>query len=123
MEHQLDATVTVLLISKISSTCFGQTFVHLQERKTEIFTTLQKPVKQATFIPYSAKQQRSETLPATSTGHYTICCKNLSLALLKMSKICPKHVELILEINKTVIVASSWCSILLYLYYVCFLKG
>jgi hypothetical protein len=38
MEHQLDATVTVLLISKISSTCFGQTFVHLQERKTEIFT-------------------------------------------------------------------------------------
>jgi hypothetical protein len=28
-----------------------------------------------TFIPYSAKQQRSETLLATSTGHYTICCK------------------------------------------------
>jgi hypothetical protein len=32
MEHQLDATITVLLISKISSTCFGQTFAHLQER-------------------------------------------------------------------------------------------
>jgi hypothetical protein len=29
--------------------------------------------------------------------------------------VCPKHVELILEINKTIIVASSWCSILLYL--------
>jgi hypothetical protein len=28
---------------------------------------------------------------------------------------CPKHVELVLEINKTVIVAYSWCSILLYL--------
>jgi hypothetical protein len=55
----------------------------------------------------SAKQQCSETLPATSTGHYTICCKNLSLALLKMGKICPKYVELILEIDKTVIVASS----------------
>jgi len=27
-----------LLISKISSTCFGQSFAHLQERKTEIFT-------------------------------------------------------------------------------------
>jgi len=27
-----------LLISKISSTFFGQSFVHLQERKTEIFT-------------------------------------------------------------------------------------
>jgi hypothetical protein len=37
MEHQLDATITVLLISKISSTCFGQTFAYLQERKTEIF--------------------------------------------------------------------------------------
>jgi hypothetical protein len=36
MEHQLDATITVLLISKISSTCFGQTFAHLQELKTEI---------------------------------------------------------------------------------------
>jgi len=28
------------------------------------------------------------------------------------AKVCPKHVELILEINKTVIVASSW-----FLYY------
>jgi hypothetical protein len=37
MEHKLDATITVLLIFKISSTCFGQTFAHLQERKTEIF--------------------------------------------------------------------------------------
>ena len=27
-----------LLISKISSTCFGQSFAHLHERKTEIFT-------------------------------------------------------------------------------------
>jgi hypothetical protein len=37
MEHQLDATITVLLISKIIATCFGQTFAHRQERKTEIF--------------------------------------------------------------------------------------
>jgi hypothetical protein len=74
-----------------------------------------KVFETATFIPYSAKQQRSETLPATSTGHHTICCKNLSLALLKMGKFCPKHVELILDINKTVIVASSSCSVLLYL--------
>jgi hypothetical protein len=54
MEHQLDATITVLLISKISSTRFGQTF-----------------------------------------------------ALLTMGKFCPKHVELILEINKTITVSSS----------------
>jgi hypothetical protein len=39
MELQLDATITVLLISKISSTFFGQTFAHLQERKNETFTT------------------------------------------------------------------------------------
>jgi hypothetical protein len=39
MELQLDATIKVLLTSKISSTCFGQTFSHLQERKTETFTT------------------------------------------------------------------------------------
>jgi hypothetical protein len=38
-ELQLDATITVLLISKISSKCFGQTFAHLQERKNETFTT------------------------------------------------------------------------------------
>jgi hypothetical protein len=44
----------------------------------------------ATFIPYGAKQQRSETQPATSTGHYSICCKNLSLALLKMGKHLPE---------------------------------
>jgi hypothetical protein len=37
MELQLDATITVLLISKISSTCFGQTFAHLQERKTDFY--------------------------------------------------------------------------------------
>jgi hypothetical protein len=30
-------------------------------------------------------------------------------------------VELILEINKTVIVASSWCSVLLYLSYIKFI--
>jgi hypothetical protein len=90
MEHQLDATITVLLISKISSTCFGQTSAHLQERKTEIFTVYEGSCETATFIPYSAEQQRSETQLATSTGHYTICCKNLSLALLKMGKILPE---------------------------------
>jgi hypothetical protein len=29
----------------------------------------------------------------------------------RWANVCPKHVELILEINKTVTVASSWCSI------------
>jgi hypothetical protein len=39
MEHQIDATIIVLLILKFGSTCFGQAFAHLQERKTEIFFT------------------------------------------------------------------------------------
>ena len=51
IDNTLDATITVLLIIPISSTCFGQLF-------------------------------------------------------------CPKHVELIGIINKTVIVATSWLSIL-----------
>jgi hypothetical protein len=34
MELHPHATITVFLISKISSTCYGQTFAHLQERKT-----------------------------------------------------------------------------------------
>jgi hypothetical protein len=67
MEHQLDATITVLLIFKISSTCFGQTFAHLQKRKTEIF-----------FFRACCLATRSENLPTTSTGHYTICCKKKS---------------------------------------------
>jgi hypothetical protein len=33
-----------------------------------------------------------------------------------MGKGCPKHVELILEISKSVIVASRWFSVLLYIY-------
>jgi hypothetical protein len=32
-------------------------------------------------------------------------------ASVRWANVCPKHVQLILEINKTVIVASSWCSI------------
>jgi len=32
----------------------------------------------------------SEPLPTTTTGHYTICCKNLSLTLLKMGKRLPE---------------------------------
>jgi hypothetical protein len=51
MELKLDATITVLLISKISSTCFGQTFAHLQERKNETFKhMLQCPVKMENTI-------------------------------------------------------------------------
>ena len=58
--------------------------------------------------PNPCLPQQQDTIP------YVV--KNLSLALLKMGKICPKHVELILEIDKTVIVASSW-----FLYYLTYI--
>ena len=49
----------------------------------------------------SATLPLSEPLPATTTGHYTICCKKISvLRSWRWAKVCPKHVELILEINK-----------------------
>ena len=62
----------------ISSTCFGQTFAHLQEQLPSYRT-------------HSATLPRSEPLPTTTTGHYTTCCKkNLSLVLLKMGKSLPE---------------------------------
>ena len=65
--------MTVLLISKISSTCFGQTFAHLQERKTEVFYNIAKQL--SSYRTHSATLPCSEPLPTTTTGHYTICCK------------------------------------------------
>jgi hypothetical protein len=40
MNDQLDATITILLIFEISSTCFGQSFAHLQERKTVVYSNV-----------------------------------------------------------------------------------
>ena len=48
--------------------------------------------------------------------HLTKLKATLSWAPEDGQKFAPKHVELILEINKTVIVASRWFSILLYLH-------
>jgi hypothetical protein len=48
----------------------------------------------------SATLPRSEPLP-TTTGHYTICYKKISvLRSRRWAKVSPKRVELILEINK-----------------------
>jgi hypothetical protein len=93
MEHQLDATITFVLIFKISSTHFGQAFAHLHERH----------LPRIIYINICI---------SIFTGHYTICCKKISvLRSWRWAKACPKHVELILKINKTVIVASRWCFI------------
>jgi hypothetical protein len=91
MELQLDATITVLLISKISSTWLGQSFAHLQERKTETFTTY------GTMSCYVVGRVSERVAwhyvyvcACHITGHCTICCKSLSLALLKMGKSLPE---------------------------------
>jgi len=105
------------LISKISSTCFGQSFAHVQERKTEIFTAcgivscccvrqgsrdrlcatmcmvwrkLLNVKQLPSYHTCSAMLPLSEPLPITTTRHYTICCKNLSLMLPKMGKSLPE---------------------------------
>jgi len=86
--------------SKISLTCFGQSFSHLQERKTEIFTAYGivscccgrqgfGEWQCGTTCTCSATLPLSEPLP-TTTGHYTICCKNLRLTLLKMGNRLPE---------------------------------
>ena len=74
------------------------------------------------YRTHSATLPHSEPLPTTTTRHYTICCKNRSLTLLKMEKSCPKHVELILETNKFVIVAYSSSFYLIYLHWRCTVK-
>ena len=67
---------------------FRAIFAHLQERKTEIFT--------AYVIVYCCcgkqgfGERLSEPLLTTTTVHYNICCKNLSLTLLKMGKKFPE---------------------------------
>jgi len=60
--------------------------------------------------PNPCLPQRQDTIP------YAVK-KNSVLRSWRWAKVCPKHVELILEINKTVNVASRWFSILLYLHW------
>ena len=64
----------------------------------------------------SATLPLSEPLPTTTTGHYTICCKKpQSCAPEDGQTFAPKHVELILEINKNCYCCISLVSILHYL--------
>ena len=91
----------------ISSTCFGQTFAHLQERKTEVF--LQHVKQFPSHRTRSATLPLSEPLPTTITGHYTTYCKKpQSCAPEDGQKFARNMLSWSLEINKTVIVASRW---------------
>jgi len=66
------------LIYKISSTCFGQSFAHHQERETEIFTAYgnRLTAHHNNRLPYAVKISVSRSW--------------------WWAKDCPRHVELIL---------------------------
>ena len=68
----------------ISSTCFGQTFAHLQERKTEVFYSFLHTVHivPRCRAPNPCPPQQQDIIPHV--------VKNLSLALLKMGKSLPE---------------------------------
>jgi hypothetical protein len=52
------------------------------------------------YRTHSATLPLSGPQPTTTKGHYTTCCKSQSYAPEDGQKSCPKHVELILEIIK-----------------------
>jgi len=129
------------LIYKISSTCFGQSFAHLQERKTEIF-------KAYGIVPCCCgrqgfgERQRGTTCPVwrklfesnncLHTVHIVPRCLSpnpclpqqedtipyaVNISVLRSwrwAKDYPKHVELILEINKLLLLYLVGSSKLLY---------
>ena len=82
------------MISKISSTCFGQPFAHLQEHKTEIFTAY------GIVSCCCGRQGFGEQQRGTTWCYIPFAVKISVLCSWRWAKDCPKHVELILEISK-----------------------
>ena len=71
-QNQLDATITIYWSPRSAQHVLGNI----------------SPIKQLpSYRTHSAMLPLSKPLPTTTTGHYTICCKNPSLMLLKMGKI------------------------------------
>ena len=105
----------------ISSTCFGQTFAHLQERKTEVFFTtcgIMSCLSSSLHTVHTVPRCRAPNpcLPQQQDTIPHVVKKTSVLRSWRWAKVCPKHIELNLEINKTVIVASRW-----FLYYLTYL--
>jgi len=83
-------------------------------------------IKQVNQLP--SYRTRSATLPfsepmsTTTTGHYIICCKNLSLNAPEDGQKSARNVVLILEINKLLLLYLVGFSILLFLHWWCTVK-
>jgi len=110
------------LISKINSTRCGQSFAHLLKRKTEIFTAYgivscccgRLGFGQQQRGMYPCLPQQQDTIP------YAV--KIWVLRSWRWAKDCPKHVELILENNKLLLLHLGGSSTLLYLHRWCTVK-
>jgi len=106
-----------LLIYKISSTCFGQYFAHHQERETEIF---QHMVSCPVVVGRGSESSPNPCPPQQDTIPYAV--KISVLRSWRWAEDCPKHVELILYIDKLLLLHLVGSSILLYLHWWCTVK-
>ena len=102
-KNQLDATIKIYWSPRSAQHVSGNLLPVFRERKTEIFTAygivscccgrpgFGTDVKQLpSYRTHSAMLPLSEPRPTTTTEHDIICCKNLSLTLLKIGKRLPK---------------------------------
>ena len=95
----------------IMSCCCGRQGFGARQRGTMCLTQL------PSYRTRSATLPRSESLPTTTTGHYTTFCKKpQSCAPEVRQNFARNMLSWSLEINKTVIVASRW--FLFYLTYI-----
>ena len=118
------------MIYKISSTCFEQSFAHLQGRKTEIFTAYDI-VSCCCGRQGFGERQRGTTVPRCRSLNPSLpqqqdaisyAVKISVLRSWRSTKDCPKHVELILEINKLLLLYLVGFSILFYVHWWCTFK-
>ena len=85
MEQPTRCNSNNLMISKISLTCFGQSFVHLQERKTEVFTAYGIVSCCCGRLEFGERQRVCVRGHATHT-YQKLCCRIISVEILHLKK-------------------------------------
>ena len=108
------------MISKISSTCFGQFLpIFRSVRLRFLRHMVYCPVATWQYVPRC--RSPNPCLPQQQdTIQYAV--KISVLCSWRWAKDCPKHVELILEINKLLLLHLVGSSILIYLHWWCTVK-
>jgi hypothetical protein len=137
MENQQDATITIYWSPRSAQHISGILLPIFRSARLRYFTAYgivsccgrqefgtvcMVGRKLPSYHTYSATLPLSEILPTTTTGHYTICCKKSVLRSWRWAKECPKHVELILEINKLLLLHLVGFPYLIYLHWWCRVK-